>query len=413
MQTEQELKRIAWFASQRFGMFVHWGLYSLLGRGEWVQKRDGISAGVYARLAEQWHPRAFAPESWCLAAKKAGMRYVVFTALHHDGFALFDSRADAFNSLNTPANADHVAAFVAACRKHGLGAGLYYSLVDWRFVESGRCTEAQGAAMRDLAHAQVEELMTRYGKIDILWYDGLCCPTKENPDRADKAAFWQAEKLNAMVRHHQPHILINNRSGIDQDFGTIEGRNIIRPPEGVDAWEACMTLGDDDYSYWGYCRSALNRRTPQQALLLLLHTLEFGGNFLLNVSPGPDGLIPAWQDDILETAGRWVQANEEAVFGTVSTDVARPTPKSHQGNSCGFFTAKGDALYFYLYEWPGRETRIPVLRAEIAAVTVLKTGQPLPFRREADGAFIVSGLPETPIDPHCTVLKFTTRGRTP
>ena len=168
---ERKQKRIAWFTSQRFGLFVHWGLYSLLGRGEWVQKRDGIPALEYARLAEQWNPRAFAPESWCLAAKKAGMRYVVFTALHHDGFALFDSRADAFNSMNTPAKADHVAAFVEACRRHGLGVGLYYSLVDWRYVERGRCSVERGEAMRDLAHAQIEELMTRYGKIDILWYD--------------------------------------------------------------------------------------------------------------------------------------------------------------------------------------------------------------------------------------------------
>ncbi len=409
METDQEqkLKRIDWFTSKRFGLFVHWGLYSLLGRGEWVQKRDGIPAGEYAKLADLWDPCSFAPETWCRAAKKAGMRYVVFTAIHHDGFALFDSRADAFSSMNTPARRDFVADFVAACRKHGLGVGLYYSLVDWRYVENGRCTEAQGEAMRDLAHAQIEELMTRYGKIDVLWYDGLCCPTKESPVREDKAAFWQAEKLNAMVRRHQPHILINNRSGVDEDFGTIEGRNIIRPLEGVGAWEACMTLGDDDFSYWGYCRSALNRRTPAQALLLLLHTLEFGGNFLLNIGPDPDGFIPPWQAEILEVVGRWVNEHHEAVFGTVATDVARPTPKSHQGNSCGFFTAKGNALYFFLYEWPGRETRIPCLRTEISSVTVLKTGQVLPFRREADGALVISGLPDTPLDPLCTVLKFT------
>lgn len=407
MSEEQVNDKIAWFTSQRFGLFVHWGLYSLLGRGEWVQKRDGIPVDEYAKLADQWNPCSFAPESWCLAAKKAGMRYVVFTALHHDGFALFDSKADSFNSMNSPARCDFVNAFVQACRKHGLGVGIYYSLVDWRFVENDRCTEAQGNAMRTLAYAQIEELMTQYGKIDILWYDGLCCPTKENPDLEDKAAFWQAEKLNAMVRSHQSSIVINNRSGVDEDFGTIEGRNIIRPLKGVKAWEACMTLGDDDFSYWGYCHNAINRRSPAQALLLLLHTLEFGGNFLLNVGPGPDGLIPAWQAEILDVVGRWVQENHEAVFGTESTNVARSSSENHQGNSCGFFTAKGNLLYFYLYEWPGRETRIPYLQKEILSVTVLKTGQPLAFRREADGALVVSGLPDTSLDPFCTVLKFT------
>ncbi len=407
MDLDDRQRRLAWFKEAHFGIFIHWGLYAILGRGEWVRHRDGIPADEYAALAQQWNPRSFSPDSWCLAARKAGMRYAVFTTLHHDGFALFDSKADPFNSMNSPAQRDFVADFVAACRRHDLGVGLYYSLNDWRFQDNGADPADAAARMRDLTHAQLRELMSNYGKIDLLWYDGAACPLKENPTREDVAAFWQAEKLNAMVRQLQPDILINNRSGLDEDFGTIEGRNIIRPPANVHAWEACMTLGDDDFSYWGYCRSALNRRTPAQALLLLLHTLEFGGNLLLNVGPDADGVIPAWQLEILEVMGAWVHAHAEAVYGIEATDVARPTPRSHQGNSCGFFTAKGDALYFYLYEWPGRETRIPVLRREISTVTVLKTGQPLPFHRDPTGALIVSGLPHTPIDPLCTVLKLT------
>ncbi len=398
-------QRAEWFTSARFGMFIHWGLYALLGRGEWVMKRDGIPPDEYAGLARQWNPRSFSPESWCLTARNAGMKYMVFTTLHHDGFALFDTKTDAFNSMNTPANKDFVAEFVAACRKYDLGVGLYYSLVDWRFIENGKDPAREAEKMKALAYDQIRELMSNYGAIDILWYDGACCPLKDNPGNEDVAAFWEAEKLNAMVRELQPDILINNRSGIDEDFGTIEGVNIIRPPQGADAWEACMTLGDDDFSYWGYCRGAVNRRTPAQALLLLLHTLEFGGNFLLNVSPDPDGILPAWQQEILSVVGSWVHENQEAVYGTKATNLARKTPNSHQGNSCGFFTAKGDALYFYLYEWPGRETRIPLLQKEISSVTVLKTKQALPFHRDQTGALVISGLPENPIDPLCTVLK--------
>ncbi len=401
-------ERTEWFTEAHFGMFITWGLYSLLGRGEWVMYREGIPADEYAALARQWNPRPYSPESWCLAARNAGMRYAVLTTLHHDGFALFDTKADSFNSMNTPARLDFVAEFVAACRKYGLRVGLYYSLVDWRFVNNGKDVAAEAAKMKEIGYAQIRELMSNYGKIDILWYDGSCCPTKPNPTTEDIAAFWEADKLNAMVRTLQPDIMINNRSGVEGDFGTIEGVNIIRPPKGAAVWEACLTLGDDDFSNWGYSRSSLNRRTPAQALLLLLHTLEFGGNLLLNVGPDPDGIIPPWQQEILSVIGSWVRENQEAVYGTVATNLARARPiNCHQGNSCGFFTAKGDTLYFYLYEWPGRETRIPLLRKEISSVSVLKTGQSLPFRRDQSGALIISGLPETPIDPLCTVLKLT------
>jgi len=400
-------ERVKWFREAHLGMFVTWGLYSVLGRGEWVQHRDGIPSEEYAKLAGQWNPRSFSPESWCFAAHKAGMKYVVLTTLHHDGFALFDSKADAYNSMNTPANRDFVAEYVEACRKYDLGVGLYYSLVDWRFLKNGKASIEEAEKMRDLTHARVCELMSNYGKIDILWYDGLCCPIKENPNREDKITFMRSQELNDMVRELQPDILINNRAGIDEDFSTIEGKNIIRPPEGADAWELCITLGDDDFSYWGYCHNAIHRRTPAQALLLILHTLEFGGNILLNVGPDSDGIIPGWQREILDAVGSWVDENQEAVYGVEATNLARRTPRSHQGNSCGFFTSKGDVLYFYLYEWPGCEMRIPYLQKEITSVTVLKTGQSLPFHRDSTGALTISGLPQNRLDPLCTVLKLT------
>ena len=397
-------KQRQWFRAAKLGLFVHWGLYSLLGRGEWVLKRDGIPFDEYTALAQQFNPRSFSPESWCLAAKRAGMKYVVFTAVHHDGFALFDSQADPFNSVNSPVRRDFVAEFVAACRKYDLGAGLYFSLVDWRFTMENS-DPAAPEKMKLLMHERARELMSKYGKIDILWYDGLWCPSKGKPTREEKVAYMESERLNTMVREFQPGILINDRSGMDQDFATIEGKNIIRRPEGATLWEACMTLGDDDFSYWGYCRNAINRRTPLQTLLLVLHTLEHGGNIMLNVGPDADGIIPAWQTEILDYVGSWVENNAEAVYGIEATEVSRPTPISHQGNSCGFFTAKGEALYFYLYEWPGEQIRIPLMRKDIRSVSVLKTGQELCFRRDELGALIISGLPSTSIDPAYLVLK--------
>ncbi len=388
-----------WFNQAKLGMFIHWGLYSLLGRGEWVMKRDGLPADEYMKLAEHWNPDENTVDAWCHAAKKAGMKYAVFTTVHHDGFALFDTRTDSFNSINTPARRDHVAEFVAACRKYGLRIGLYYSLVDWRYSEPG----GDFMRMKELAYGQLRELMTNYGKIDMLWYDGSWAPDSTDPEAV--AEFWEAEKLNSMIRALQPEILINDRSGRKEDFCTIEGRNIIRRPEGAVLWESCHTLSDDDFSYWGYCRHCAFSRTPEQLIMLVLHALEQGGNELLNVSPDEKGHIPTWQLELLDGLGKWVAANGEAVYSTEATEVARKHPRELQGNSCGFFTCKGNHLYYYLYAWPGNECRIPYLEAKITSVNLLQTGEALPFQVEKSGALIVGGLPDAPSDRICTVLK--------
>ncbi len=388
-----------WFSRAKLGMFIHWGLYSLLGRGEWVMKRDGLPADEYAKLAERWNPDKNAADAWCKAARDAGMNYAVFTTVHHDGFALFDTRTDSFNSMNTPAHRDHVTEFVEACRKYGLRIGLYYSLVDWRYSEPG----GDFIRMKELAYGQLRELMTNYGQIDMLWYDGSWAPDMKTPDAVVK--FWEPEKLNSMVRSLQPEILINDRCGRKEDFCTIEGRNIIRRPEGAVLWESCHTLGDDDFSNWGYCRHTAFKRTQEQVIMLVLHALEQGGNELLNVSPDEKGIIPGWQLKLLEGLGKWVGANGEAVYSTDSTEIARSEPKSLQGNSCGFFTAKEDNLYYCLYAWPGNECRIPYLNAKIQSVNILRTGETLPFHVEESGAFIVGGLPDEPPDRICSVLK--------
>jgi alpha-L-fucosidase len=262
--------------------------------------------------------------------------------------------------------------------------------------------------MKELAHAQIRELMSNYGKVDILWYDGAWSYPYDQPHTAESvASFWESEKLNAMVRELQPEILINNRSGRIEDFGTPEGQAIIRPPKDGGLWEACMTMGDDDFSYWGYKHHQTARRTPAQALLMVLHVIEHGGNIMLNVGPDADGVIPPWQQENLAALGGWIEDHAEAVYGTEATQIARRFANWHQGNTCGFFTKKGDAFYYYLYEWPGREFTIPYLTEKFSRVIVLKTGQELPCHRDANGALHVSGLPATPLDPFCTVLKMT------
>lgn len=407
MQTNEKTRQ--WFKQAKLGLFVHWGLYSMLGRGEWVMLRDGIPPDEYARLADRFNPRSFDIGTWCLAAKKAGMKYVVFTTKHHDGFALFDSQVDPFNSVRTAAGRDFVAEFAEACRSYDLGVGFYFSLGDWRFGIPGVSDTPEGARhMVELAHQQVQELMTGYGKVDILWYDGAWRYPVEHPTPPGATAeFWQAEKLNAMVRKHQGGILINNRSGRVEDFGTPEGQTIIRPPKDCELWEACMTMGDDDFSYWGYKHHQTVCRTPEQTVMMVLHVLEHGGNIMLNVGPDGDGVIPPWQQQNLEAVGHWMADHAEAVYGTEATQVARRTVRSHQGNSCSFFVVKDGTYYLYLYEWPGREFVIPYLEVSVNRVEVLKTGQVLPHHTDEAGALHVGGLPVSPLDRYCTVLKMT------
>ena len=393
-----------WFKDVRLGMFVHWGLYSLLGRGEWAMYQERIPKDDYAKLAEQFNPRGFSPEQWCLAAKRAGMKYVVFTTCHHDGFALFDSAADAFNSARTAANRDFVAEFVAACRKHALGVGLYYSLGDWRFGIMKESDSAEGAErMRRLAHAQVRELMSNYGKIDILWYDGgWCYPSTPHDTMEDVRRFWRGDELNAMARGLQPGVLLNDRSGAPGDFGSSE--NHVDAPKGGGLWEACLTMAADSNSGWGYWERNVCRKTPAQIIHLLVRAVAGGGNALLNVSPSPDGVIPGWQQEILDELGAWMSDNGEAIHGVERTDVARDI-NGQQGNSAGICAEKGDDLYLYLLEWPGSETVIPVMKRRVLEARLLKTGQRLETEVDARGRLVIKGLPANPVDPYCGVVK--------
>jgi alpha-L-fucosidase len=213
----------SWFNNARFGMFIHYGLTSLIGRHEWLIKIERMPFDEYRHFADRFKPKKFQPEQWARSAKEAGMKYMVFTTRHHDGYSMFDSKVSDFTSTKTAANRDFVAEYVKACRKYGLKVGLYYSLTDWRWKECLKGTpkttqhKKVNPEIVEYVHQQVRELCTNYGKIDILWYDG--------PWPYDLIG-WKAKKLNAMVRKLQPGILINDRSGTPEDFDTPE-QNVV------------------------------------------------------------------------------------------------------------------------------------------------------------------------------------------
>ncbi len=397
--TAERERRLAWFRDARFGLFITWGLYAIPGRGEWAMILDSIPAGEYAALADQFVPTRFDPDAWARLAVEAGMKYAVFVTRHADGYCLFDSRhsVGSFTSASTRAGRDFTAEYVAAFRRHGLRVGLYYHVGDWRepgYFDPARYPRS-AARMVESAHRQVEELMSNYGRIDILWYDGWYWEHGRDRwpglPREMAIEFWRSHELNAMVRRLQPDILINDRSGPREDFGTPE-QHVQRAEPGR-AWETCMTIS----SSWGYVRQDPHRRTTAEIIRHLSEAASQGGNFLLNVGPKPDGTICAPEASRLRAVGRWMRRHGEAVYGDV-----QPAEQWWYYNARA--AVKGNTLYFYLYTWPGREAIIPDLDARVRSARILATGQSVSVRTGSNRRTIITGLPVRPPDPSVSVI---------
>jgi len=385
-------QRLKWFHQARFGMFIHWGLYSLLGRGEWVMFQERMRPADYAKLADRFNPRSFDPNAWARLAKDAGMKYMVLTARHHDGFCLYDSKVSDFTSTKTRAERDFVAEYVKACRKAGLKVGIYYSLLDWRYPGyfKYKTNKKSADAMREQCHEQVRELMSDYGKVDLLWYDG--CWLNHDPKTAD-TDFWQPKKLNAMVRKLQPAIIINNRSGSKEDLDTPEQHvTASKPGRG---WESCMTIADS--CGWGYVKNSPNMKTVTQLLQNLVIAATGEGNLLLNVGPKPDGSIRREETVRLHAMGEWLKANGEAIYGSQRCEL--------HGGMVGLWTRKGRTGYLNVCRWPGEELVVPLIKTNVKSAKILATGKKVKVRREYNGRLVLSGMPKTPPDKNITTIK--------
>ncbi len=291
-----QMNNCHWFDQARFGLFIHWGLYAIPARGEWMLWNEKMPTEEYNRYADVFCPPGdFSPEEWVLLAKQAGMKYAVFTTRHHDGFCLYDSQVNPFNSVRSAAGRDFVAEYVEACRKHGIRVGLYHSVMNWQFrsTVTGPLDDPEDwNAMVEESHAQVRELMTNYGKIDVLWYDGAMVPGGLDPAR-----HWRSVELNRMVRELQPHIMINDRAHLPEDFSTPE-QEIVAPPAGR-RWESCMTMNGS----WGYTADDTNFKSDGTVIDCLVRCARFGGNLLLNIGPRADGSVPDESLRVLKDVG--------------------------------------------------------------------------------------------------------------
>lgn len=403
-------ERMKWFNQDRFGMFIHWGLYSILARGEWVMLLERIAPEEYAKLKEKFNPTRFNADKWAKLAKEAGMKYMVLTTRHHDGFCLFDSKVSDFTSVKTAAKRDFVASYVKACRKAGLRVGFYYSLLDWRFpgyFNRGKYPESFEAMVNQL-HGQVRELMSNYGKIDYLFYDGEWIPgveTKrtliEQGESSEIAELWRSKELNAMVRELQPDIIINNRSGLPEDMDTPE-QHVLASKEGR-AWESCMTIGD---SYgWGYIKNSPNLKIVPQLIQYLVTAASGGGNYLLNIGPRADGTVQSEFITTLKEIGKWMRVNGESIYGSERIS------SGFGGGIIGMTTAKGNIAYFHIFRWPGETAVITSIKNNVLSAKILGTAKSIKFEKKDNGLLILEGLPKNPPDKYDTVIKVELEGR--
>lgn len=357
---EDRKKRTEWMMHDRFGMFIHWGLYAIPARGEWVRSHERISNEAYEKYFKTFNPVDYDPKKWAALAKKAGMKYAVLTTKHHDGFCLFDSALTDYKATNTPAKCDLVREYVEAFRAEGLKVGFYYSLLDWHHPdypayddrihpmrENEAYKEQDGRNFEryvEYFHGQVKELLTGYGKIDLLWFD-----FSYDDMTGEK---WQATKLMQMVRELQPHIIVDNRLGgnIKSAEPEIYAGDFACPEQAVPAgplvdelgeplpWETCMTLN----SNWGYAVADQNWKSSKDIVHMLVECVSKGGNLLLNVGPDARGNIPEESVRILTEVGSWMEKNSKSIYGC--------GPSHYEKPEWGRLTQKGSKLYVHIFE---------------------------------------------------------------
>jgi alpha-L-fucosidase len=386
---EETMKNsLDWFEEARYGMFVHWGPYAVAARGEWVMNRERIPLAEYtARYVDNWNAERYDPSAWCRLAREAGMGYIVLTARHHDGFSLWDSAVDDFNAARMGPRRDLLVPYVEAAREAGLKVGLYYSPAswahpdypaayyrDWPGQDDWRDEAARG---RFVAYyqAQLRELMTGYGTIDYLWFDG-CIPENIEGDAA-----------LAMVRKLQPSILVNNRLG--KPFDILCCEQAIRPAPKGQAWEACMTLNEN----WGYHGGDRTWKTSEKVVEMLLTCAQSGGNLLLNIGPRGDGTVPEESVRILREAGAWVARNGSAV----SRSERHPFSWN---NTARPITCRGSSVYLHFTTNPLGSFCWAEVRNRVLAARWLVDGRPVSFRQEGERLYLENLpdiLPDAPV----------------
>jgi len=389
---EQKQERMAWWTHDRFGMFIHWGLYSMPARHEWVKRYERMTNEDYEKYFEMFDPDLYQPRDWAKMAKAAGMKYAVITSKHHEGFCLFDSEFTDYDAPNTPADRDLLREWVDAFRAEGLKIGFYYSLLDWHHPDytidrnhplSASSEEEyrelnKGKDMdvyREYVKNQVHEILTNYGKIDIIWLDYSFPAGNDGKGRDD----WDSENLLKMVRDLQPGIIINDRLDLldvegGWDFTTPEQYKVSKWPEKNGQkvpWETCQTFSGS----WGYHRDEATWKDTKQLLVLLIETVSKGGNLLLNVGPTARGTIDYRAQEKLFEMGEWMKWNSRAIYGCTEAPEGYATPDQ----SLVTYNPETNRLYIHLLDYPMKWFKLEGYKGKVKYAQFLHDGSEIKF----------------------------------
>ena len=387
------------FADAKFGIFLHWGLYSMFGQGEWYMTNENINCHEYAKVAQAFYPHNFNAHQWITAIKKSGARYITFTTRHHEGFSMWDTKQSDYNIMHTPYGKDIVKQLADECHRQQIGIHLYYSHLDWTrddypIGRTGRGTgrtagKANWPAYYDFMNKQLTELLSNYGKINAIWFDGWW-----DHDQDSIPFNWELPEQYALIHRLQPACLIGNNhhqhpfEGEDiqiferdvpgENKAGLSGQDISRLP-----LETCQTMN----GMWGYKVKDQNYKTARELIQLLVRTSGKGANLLLNIGPQPDGSLPAVALNRLEEIGKWLSENGETIYGTTGGEVAvgDQVVSTHKGNKC----------YLHVLSNELKQLQFSY-QHKIKRVTSFATKEKLKFKQS--GKEVVITLPQT-LDP--------------
>jgi len=389
----QKIQRMKWWTDARFGMFIHWGLYASPARHEWVKNNERMTNEQYQKYFDIFNPDMYNPREWARMAKEAGMKYVVLTAKHHEGFCLWDSRFTDYKATNTPFKKDIIKEYVEAFRAEGLKVGFYYSLIDWhhpdftidRYHPQRQENDSVYARLnigkdmskyREYMKNQVRELLTNYGEISIIWFD-FSYPGKNGKGRAD----WDSENLLKLARSLQPGIIVDDRLDLKDveggwDFTTPEQYKVDKWPEYNGKkipWETCQTFSGS----WGYYRDETSWKSPAQLIELLVESVGKGGNLLLNVGPTARGTFDNRAQERLKSMGEWMKYNGRAIYGCTEA----PSDFKAPANTLLTYNPVTKRLYIHLLAYPMGRINLSGMADKVKYVQFLHDASEIRFSR--------------------------------
>lgn len=382
MEDATRARRMQWWHAAKFGMFIHWGVYSTIERHEWVMENEAIPIEEYMEHAKTFKPKPNAAREWAKLARETGQKYMVMTTKHHEGFCNFHTDRTNYCAPKQGPGRDLVREYVDAARAEGIRVGFYYSLMDWHHPDGARCETDDAARRRfvEYTHGLIHDIMSNYGKIDVLWYD-VAWPLN--------AEQWESERMNKMVFTLQPDIIVNNRNKLHGDFSTPEQQ--VKAAEAGRAWETCMTLNDS----WGYQKADDNWKSAKTVIRNLVSCVRDGGNYLLNIGPMPDGSIPEPIVRVFSEVGQWMQRNGRTIYESAPCQVRR--------SNYATFTRTGNTLYMHVHFWPGDYVAISGLQTGVKSARLLVNDQVIKFTQDKFQVKL-TGLPVSAPDHPVTTI---------